>query len=787
MGIIQFKNLNKKIRERYSDKFLLRLVSSYSLILIIILVLGVFNYNMGISSVRDNLIKENNNILKNAVTEVDKSFQIMLSLNYQIANNTDITKFVESKTHEIDSSFFLNVMKARTYLINLYSVQNLTFIENLFVYAHNTDYVLSASELENSSLYYHYNRRYNKLNYEDFMDSITNLNYAGKPQKLDRYSATRDDFLLYTFPISMYKTGKVNNANICYTINKDYMENIFSDLNLYDLGFIYVTDNEGKELLEIDTPKSLIPADINEITDKYNRDHMKSISIQGEKFVISTYTSSNNQWTYYLVQPQSMVFNQLNYYQNIYLTVIIFAFLLGVILLFVLSHNNIVPFKRIEGRLENSLTEEVGLFNYKSNDVRNTIDHYINVLLDKKATMQQMLEWQRPIIYSASLSRLLNGQINSVEETKQIADILHIDTNSSCFTVLYVNVYLNELDFFIDDTIHNKGSYQEIIKEVFYTYFGERIYIYEVVSQSFIILLNWNQEEVDKINQIGPLFWQVHEDLKSKYSLTIYGGVSDVYTDLMLTWQAYQHAAEALNNTGLGTSLQFYDTMERNINSYYYPIELEQQLVNFISNGKQPQVDVILNNIYHENFIKRVLPITIIKYLLSDLRNTLLKVRFMLSSDHELKEKLDELDDKMGQKKTFELIQEIAGDLCQLFESKSTQNLLIDRIKEYIKNNYMDSSLSLSKISEQFKISESYFSYLFKEVTKENFSDYLEKIRMDKATELLSTTSMNIADIAKEVGYNNTASFRRAFKRLGNITPAEVRKINLFAANNDIQ
>lgn len=786
MKTILFKNFNKKIRDRYSDRFLLRLVSSYSLILIIILVLGVINYNMGIHSVRDNLIKENNNILKNAVIEVDKSFQIMLSLNYQIANYTEINKFVESKDTEIDSSFFINVLKARNFLVNLYSIQNLTFIENLFLYAHNTDYVLSASELENSNLYYHYNRRYNKLNYQEFMNVITNTENAGKPQKLDRYSATRDDFLLYTFPISMYRPGKTNNASICYTINKEYLADIFSDLNLYDTGFIYVTDSEGTGLLEIDTPNSLIPSNINHITNKYNSNTGKPISIQGEKFILSTYTSPNNQWTYHLVQPQSMVFSQLNKYQNIYLSIIVVALFVGVILLFALSHNNIVPLKKIEGRLENSLTEDVDIFYNKSNDVRNTIDHYVNVLLDKKATMQQMLEWQRPIIYSASLSRLLNGLINSKEEIDNLADILRIDTKNSCYTVLYVNVYLNELDFYIDDTIQNKGGYQEIIKDVFYTYFGESIYIYEVVSQSFGILLSWNLEETDKVEQISFLFKQVHEDLKRNFSLTIYGGVSDMYSDLMLTWQAYQHAAEALNYTGIGHTLQFYDSMARNINSYYYPLELEQQLVNFISNGKQPQVEIILNNIYYENFTKRTLPITIIKYLLSDLRNTLLKVRFTLPSDKDMNLKLEELDEKMGQKKTFELIQEIASDLCQLFESKSTQNLLIERIQEYIKINYMNSSLSLSKISEEFKISESYFSFLFKEVTKENFSDYLEKIRMDKATHLLSTTSKNIADIAKEVGYNNTASFRRAFKRMGNVTPAEVRKINQLTSNTDI-
>lgn len=781
--ILTFK---KMIKDRYNDKFLLRLVSSYSLILIIILILGVFNYNLGIHSVRDNLIKENNNILKNAVTEVDKSFQIMLSLNYQIANNTDITKFVEAKSDNVDSTFFLNVLKAKNFLTNLYSVQNLTFIDSLFIYAENTDYILSANEIEKSNLYYYYNRRYNKLNYMDFMELISDPIHAGKPQKLEIYSNTRNDFLLYTFPMSMYKIGTSNNASICYTINKDSMENIFSDLNLYDLGFIFVTDNEGNRLLEIETTNSLIPDNFSDIAKKIDNKETNYISLDGEKYIVSSYTSPNNQWTYYLVQPKSMAFNQLNHYQSIYLSVIFVAMLIGFILLVVVSLNNILPFKVIEGRLENSLIEESDSCSIKANDVRYAIDHYVNILLDKKATMQQALEWQRPIIYSASLSRLMNGLINSKEELDNITDILRIDTNQSHYTVISVNIYLNELDFYIDDTIQNKGGYQEVIKEVFYSYFGESIYIYEVVSQSFGILLTWNKEDTDTINKINQLFHQVHDDLRDKYSLTIFGGVSEKYSDLMLTWQAYQHASEALNYAGPCHMLQYYESLERNINSYYYPLELEQQLINFITNGKKSQVEVILNNIYYENFTKRVLPITIIKYLLSDLRNTLLKVRFMIPLDNSTKEKLDELDEKIQQKKTFELLYELAIDLCQLFENKSSQNLLIDRIQEYIKNNYMDSSLSLCKISEQFKISESYFSYLFKEVTKENFSDYLEKIRMNKAMELLSTTKMNISDIAKEVGYNNTASFRRAFKRTGNVTPAEVRKLNLLSINNDI-
>lgn len=784
MGNIKINNVKTNLKVKYSDRFLLRLVSSYSLILIIILVLGLFTYNVGINSARDKLIEENSNILENAVTAVDKSFQIMLSLNYQIANNADIAKFVEAKKEEVNSNFFVNLLKAKNNLANFLSVQNLTFVDNTFIYAHNTDYILSANEVENSSLYYHFNRRYNEEHYDKFMDKITNPIYSGKPQNLDSYSNTRNDFLLYTYPMSMYRIGSRYPATICYTINRTYFEDIFSDLSLYDIGFIVIVDNEEQELMKISTRKSIDITTEDIIGLQINDGTSKTITRNGEKLVVSSAISKNNQWTYYLVQPSAMVFYNLRNYQNIYMFIIMVALLVGIILLFVLSHNNLAPFKKIENQLEDCFSEEDDISDFKGNDVRNSIDHYIKALIDKKATMQQLLEWQQPFIYSASLSKLMNGLLTSDDEMQKIAKNLNIKSESN-FSVLYVNVCLNELDFYIDDSVKIKRGYQEVIKEVFYNYFGESIYIYEVDSRSFSILMQWDKDSLDFSEQTKTLFQKVYEELRVHYSLTIYGGVSDVFTDLMLTWQAYQHAFEAFNFAGPNNELQEYNYIVRNVNNYYYPLELEQQLVNFIMNGKQNQVEVIMKNIYLENFTERALPISMIKCLLSDLRNTLLKVKFMLPTNDNNKDKLKELENKLGQKKSYELMQSIAYDLCEMFETKSTQNVLIDKIQQYIRENYMDSSLSLCKISEEFNISESYFSYLFKEVTKENFSEYLEKIRIDKAYQLLKTTSMNIVDIAKEVGYNNPASFRRAFKRLCKITPVEVRTVSQNTNNQE--
>ena len=87
----------------------------------------------------------------------------------------------------------------------------------------------------------------------------------------------------------------------------------------------------------------------------------------------------------------------------------------------------------------------------------------------------------------------------------------------------------------------------------------------------------------------------------------------------------------------------------------------------------------------------------------------------------------------------------------------------------------MDSSLSLSKISEEFHISENYFSFLFKKEVSEN-SVYLEKLRMAKAKELVLESSISISELYQYTGYNNAASFRRAFKKKFGVSPKEMRE-----------
>ena len=95
-------------------------------------------------------------------------------------------------------------------------------------------------------------------------------------------------------------------------------------------------------------------------------------------------------------------------------------------------------------------------------------------------------------------------------------------------------------------------------------------------------------------------------------------------------------------------------------------------------------------------------------------------------------------------------------------------------IKQYVTKNYMH-PLYLSEICAEMNHSLSNVSKIFKKNTGMNFRDYLQKVRIEKACQLLKTTDKTIVEISELVGYSDPAFFYRAFKKIINITPYEYR------------
>ena len=111
-------------------------------------------------------------------------------------------------------------------------------------------------------------------------------------------------------------------------------------------------------------------------------------------------------------------------------------------------------------------------------------------------------------------------------------------------------------------------------------------------------------------------------------------------------------------------------------------------------------------------------------------------------------------------------------------ENISDKREVIEKSKQYINENFHN-NITRDDVARSVYLNPVYFARIFKQYTGEKFNDYLLKVRMRKAAELLSDPEIKIYEIAEKVGYENSRYFFRIFKKYMGMTPNDYRKNNI--------
>lgn len=107
--------------------------------------------------------------------------------------------------------------------------------------------------------------------------------------------------------------------------------------------------------------------------------------------------------------------------------------------------------------------------------------------------------------------------------------------------------------------------------------------------------------------------------------------------------------------------------------------------------------------------------------------------------------------------------------------SKKKYSKLLEDAKSFIDENYKHDDMSLNTVAAQVNISPSYFSTIFSNEMGQTFVEYLTRVRLDKAKELLMCSTMRTAEIGYEVGYKDSHYFSYIFKKIVGCSPKEYR------------
>ena len=109
-------------------------------------------------------------------------------------------------------------------------------------------------------------------------------------------------------------------------------------------------------------------------------------------------------------------------------------------------------------------------------------------------------------------------------------------------------------------------------------------------------------------------------------------------------------------------------------------------------------------------------------------------------------------------------------------EETANGDALMNKVKQYLKCNYMQYDISLDSVSRIVNMAPAYFSSRFKKCFGVNFVDYVAELRMNAAQELLKDPLRSTAEIATMVGYDSENYFARAFKKHLGMTPTDYRR-----------
>lgn len=112
-------------------------------------------------------------------------------------------------------------------------------------------------------------------------------------------------------------------------------------------------------------------------------------------------------------------------------------------------------------------------------------------------------------------------------------------------------------------------------------------------------------------------------------------------------------------------------------------------------------------------------------------------------------------------------------------DSRENDNSHIsERIKDYICENFSNINLDISLIADEFQLSTSYVSRIFKQSTGHTILEYISYCRIAEAKQLLCETNLSIRAISEKVGYSSTRTFTRTMQRLEEISPSEYRSFH---------
>lgn len=751
---------NQHIQNGVFNKSLLQI---FMVLLLAISFMFVSNYYIYKSSMNE-MFKQaeiNNELVVNGIIQsFEESFKEINDIIYTVGT-------LPYNIHDLDGHNNINMNNAYLLIKNLNQLIPQEYITDFIIFFKDSDLALTLSGTES----------FESIFSKKYKNSI----YA--PEYWKNFSVTSHPMKI--IPENNYRSASGKSRKLLGIVASNQMASTFENIVVFvDLTKLYKKVNEqsmmqGSSLIILDKDKNIIIS-----TDgNYNMEGLESViyeadkkaSVQMGKYNYHVEKSEYNSFTYINKVPyryegsiSTIKYNKL----ILFLTTIA-----GVGISLILSIYLYRPVKKI-----------LWLVGMKEEDKKQNNYKYIYNHIEKMQLENKLISTKMDNVKDEVMRSIFFKMIDDITFYKQMKDQIDTYFKAIFFNKQFLMVALeltnnNQLD---NGNGNNSpitpDEIREIIKESIEN-IGKgnlSVAVFYIEKMQLVALVGVNESiKRDKlVRDIDDMKNQLQKTVFSDY--TISAVVGRFYNEPQSCKEAFEEIKMSFEYRAINNKKTLID-LEKNEYSYdiYMPLDFDEKLSNYILSGNEAESMSLIKQIIDIN-IKNNISFIKFQYIINNIFHTMVNTMIQLNVN---RDEIETVEKEFRRKsKTFanhEKLYEFFNDLVKLVTDKvhddNQGKLNKDFVLQYIQLHFSE-NLYLDKMAEICNTTPKYFSNFFKKAFGVNFVEYLNKIKIAHAKELLKNSETPVNEIGEKIGYLNPSTFSSTFKKYCGITPSEYRK-----------
>ena len=743
---------NKLKRHIFPKKSIVKRLTLYTCIVILLpaILLCIIFYYFYSTNLDQGVREQFESALTQSAEHVDRLLQQTEEQTWQCLNSMENGVFSQPPDY---------LMMARDIRHMEETIYASSIIDDMWIYNPEKEIVLSAS--------YGYMK-------ERYCPQKDALKESLKMSTRSGWIKLSSDFIAYFQKLPLYLEGNEKGVSLIEVSCNHLSEGLSFPKTIYPNTRVILFDNKGE----------MQYTDLEEISELQKLDNYKN-SMLNINSNFGSFESENSQKIIHFIRTTRGWFiltmtpiKDLNSSKNAFRVYAIFMFISVVILIIVVS---LVYTSYVYSPIHKLWTDS-RLLKGENDEQQFSINEYayIRELLhqyDKECHMlQKKLCAMKPVLRSELLRFLLEGkQCDDLETNLREVDISLDCAISTCLITFHHSKKLPSIEEVRDSICTLSGLYKYC----------------DVIEKElgwFCFVFYWNNEMTNLEIEDATIKSAVNlsEYFQSCFEIQLTAGIGSAEKSVTYLFDSYQRALLVSRSRFIkdGEIISYRQVCIRPEREYYYPIQLEMQIIQAVRSGNLEECKKSFQEVFRKNTMERSLDPNTANCLFFDLIGTLIKIK----NDPMIKSK--ELFDEQALENIFQCqtFQEIYEDISSLLEKvcqgihlgkKQSYEEIIHKVESYIHSHYVENDLSQTQIAEIFGLSQPMLSALFKQYTGTNMVDYINQLRVEHAKRLLCGKDVKITDIFSESGFGSVKSMIRIFKRYEGMTPGQFREKHL--------